>query len=54
MKFCFHPRADEEFDEAVRYYEERQRGLGIEFAKKFTVPSCGLVNIQTPGLSCRG
>ena len=34
MKFCFHPRADEEFDDAVRYYEERQRGLGIEFAEE--------------------
>lgn len=32
MRFCFHPRAEGEFDEAVRYYEDSQPGLGLEFA----------------------
>ena len=34
MRFCFHPRADAEFDEAVRYYEACQPGLGLEFAEE--------------------
>ena len=34
MTFCFHPRADAEFDEAVRYYEDCQAGLGLEFAEE--------------------
>ncbi len=32
MKFGFHPQAEAEFDEAVRYYEEQKPGLGLEFA----------------------
>lgn len=32
MRFYFHPRAEDEFDEAVRYYEECEAGLGLEFA----------------------
>lgn len=32
MMFCFHPHARDEFEEAVRYYEECQPGLGLEFA----------------------
>ncbi|HOC68304.1 MAG TPA: type II toxin-antitoxin system RelE/ParE family toxin [Candidatus Hydrogenedentes bacterium] len=32
MNFYFHSRAEEEFDEAVRYYEEHEVGLGLEFA----------------------
>jgi hypothetical protein len=34
MRFYFHPDADEEFDEAIRYYEECQSGLGLEFAEE--------------------
>jgi plasmid stabilization system protein ParE len=34
MTFCFHPRADAEFDEAARYYEDCQAGLGLEFAEE--------------------
>jgi len=34
MKFCFHPRAEEEFEDAVQYYEESQLGLGLEFAEE--------------------
>ena len=31
MTFSFHPEADEEFREAIGYYETCQRGLGEEF-----------------------
>lgn len=34
MKFYFHPQAEEEFDEAVRYYEECHPGLGLEFVEE--------------------
>jgi len=34
MRFYFHPQADDEFNEAVRYYEDCQPGLGIEFAEE--------------------
>ncbi len=32
MRFEFHPEARIEYLEAVRYYEERQAGLGARFA----------------------
>ena len=31
MKYFFHPEAMQEFGEAVDYYEECEKGLGIEF-----------------------
>ena len=34
MKFCFHPQADGELDEAVKSYEDCQPGLGLEFAEE--------------------
>ena len=34
MRFHFHPRAEAEFDETVRYYEGCQAGLGLEFAEE--------------------
>jgi plasmid stabilization system protein ParE len=34
MKFFFHEHAEAEFDNAVAYYEDRQIGLGIEFAQE--------------------
>lgn len=34
MNFYFHPRAEEEFDDAVDYYESCQSGLGLEFAEE--------------------
>mgnify|MGYP005821140051 FL=1 len=34
MTFSFHPRAEQELDQAVRYYEERSSGLGLEFAEE--------------------
>ena len=32
MKFDFHPRAEEEFHEAITFYEERGTGLGEDFS----------------------
>jgi len=34
MTFSFHPRAEQELDKAVRYYEECSSGLGLEFAEE--------------------
>lgn len=34
MSFAFHPEADEEFVEAVAYYEESDTGLGIDFLRE--------------------
>jgi len=32
MTYSFHPEASAEFEGAVAYYEERQRGLGLDLA----------------------
>lgn len=32
MSFSFHPEAEEEFEAAVAWYEERETGLGLDFA----------------------
>lgn len=32
--FYFHPFAEQELDDAVRYYEECRSGLGVEFAEE--------------------
>lgn len=34
MKYFFHPKAKEEFLEAINYYEQCSSGLGLEFAKE--------------------
>ncbi len=34
MKFFFHPHAYAELDEAIRYYEECQIGLGLDLAEE--------------------
>lgn len=34
MTFEFHPEADEEFVEAVAYYEDCDPGLGIDFSRE--------------------
>jgi hypothetical protein len=34
MMFDFHPEADEEFVEAVAYYEDCDPGLGIDFSRE--------------------
>lgn len=37
MKFPFHPEADEEFIEAVAYYETCEPGLGLDFSREVYV-----------------
>ncbi len=32
MKYSFHPEAKTEFIESVRYYEDCQEGLGLDFS----------------------
>jgi plasmid stabilization system protein ParE len=32
MNFTFHPQAEAEFNDAVKYYEEVEPGLGYDFA----------------------
>ena len=32
MKYTFHPEAETEFVKAVEFYEEREEGLGYDFA----------------------
>ncbi len=32
MTFSFHPEAEEEFLEAIEFYEERESGLGYDFS----------------------
>ena len=32
MNFSFHPEAEEEFNAAIDYYEEIERGFGYDFA----------------------
>jgi hypothetical protein len=32
MIFSFHPEAEAEFNDAIDYYEDKERGLGYDFA----------------------
>ena len=32
MNYSFHPEAEVEFTEAIEYYEEKESGLGYDFA----------------------
>ncbi len=32
MKYSFHPEAESEFGKAIDYYEEKEHGLGYDFA----------------------
>ena len=32
MNYSFHPEAEEEFNQAIDYYEETEPGLGYDFA----------------------
>jgi len=34
MNYSFHPEAKEEFFEAINYFEEYQKGLGLSFSKE--------------------
>ena len=46
MKVSFHPKAEEEFYEAIEYYEECQDGLGLEFAKEVFATIERIVNFS--------
>jgi hypothetical protein len=32
MRFSFHPEAEAEFNDAIDYYEDKEGGLGYDFA----------------------
>jgi hypothetical protein len=34
LNYSFHPDAETELNEAIAYYNERQNGLGLEFARE--------------------
>lgn len=34
MRFLFHPKAEEEFIEAIAYYESCEPGLGLDFSRE--------------------
>jgi len=34
LRYSFHPDAETELNEAIAYYNERQNGLGLEFARE--------------------
>ena len=44
MKIRFHPDAVLEFSAAVAYYEEYQRGLGLEFAEEVYAAVARIIN----------
>jgi hypothetical protein len=52
VNFCFHPLAEADFDEAVKYYETCQTGLGIEFAQEVYATIDLFHPILMLGLSC--
>jgi len=47
MTFSFHPEAELEFLEAINYYEERERGLGYDFAIEVFTTIQRIVNYPT-------
>jgi len=49
MNIEFHPEAAEEFEAAVDWYEERETGLGLDFAVGSTLPSNVPPLCPTPG-----
>ena len=57
MTFSFHPRAEQELDKAVRYYEECCSGLGLEFAEEVYAAIARILpvlsRIRKPGRSCQ-
>lgn len=47
MTFDFHPEADEEFLEAVAYYEDCDSGLGADFAREIHAAIRNVVDYPT-------
>ncbi len=44
MRFRFHPKAEEEFNKAIDYYEESKEHLGLEFAQEIYATICRIVD----------
>ena len=53
MKFYFHPDADAELGEAIRYYEECQIGLGLDMAEEVCSAIQRHPTTLKPGPRCR-
>lgn len=44
MNFSFHPHAELEFNHAIDYYEEQQKGLGLEFSQEIYLTIIRIIN----------
>ncbi len=49
MRFTFHPDAEAEFNQAIAYYEARQRGLGLELADEVLVTIARILDYPKVG-----
>ena len=47
MTFSFHPEAEEEFNEAIDYYENNEPGLGYDFSIEVHAAIQNIVNYPT-------
>ena len=47
MTFSFHPEAELEFLEAINYYEDREHGLGYDFAIEVFNTIQNIINYPT-------
>jgi len=50
MTFSFHPEAESEFQEAIDYYEDSERGLGYDFSIEVHAAIQNIVNYPTAWL----
>jgi len=49
VTFTFHPNAETEFDQAVAYYEVRQRGLGLDLTDEVLVSITRILDYPKAG-----
>ena len=47
MTFSFHPEAEQEFVEAVAYYEDCDSGLGLDFSREVYITIQNIVDYPT-------
>ncbi|MFH1115580.1 MAG: type II toxin-antitoxin system RelE/ParE family toxin [Pseudomonadota bacterium] len=47
MKYAFHPEAEAEFLAAIDYYEDRNPGLGLDFAGEVHSTIAGILSFPT-------
>jgi len=47
MNFSFHPEAEEEFIEAINYYEECRVELGLDFSREVFSTIQHIINLPT-------